>query len=50
MASGTGSDIEGTVTSSGWLTVTVTDYVSHTDNYSLYITIDEYATGEGCVE
>ena len=21
-----------------------------TDNYSLYITIDEYATGEGCVE
>jgi hypothetical protein len=48
--SGTGSSIQGPVTSPGWLTVTVTDDVNNTDYESLYITIDPYATGEGCVE
>jgi hypothetical protein len=48
--SGTGSSIQDDLSSSGTLTVTVTDDVNHTDVSHFYVTVDEEATGEGCVE
>lgn len=43
VASGSGSDVQAVVNSSGWLTVQVWDDVGHTDTDQWYITIDEGA-------
>lgn len=43
VASGTGSSIETTLSSSGYLNVTITDDVGHDNTASLYVTIDENA-------
>jgi hypothetical protein len=45
--SGTGASIDGIINSDGWLTVTVTDDVGHTDQVSRYIDIDEGADVPG---
>lgn len=49
--SGSGLTVEGIVSSSGWLTVTVTDLANHSDNDSIWITVDSNAEPPpGCVE
>lgn len=46
--SGSGTNISGTVHSSGWLYLTVTDAASNTAGAQMYITVDEHA--DECVE
>lgn len=50
-ASGTGSDIQAIIDESGYLTATVTDYAGHTDQVSMWITVDDNAPEPpGCTE